>query len=134
MCVTLPSLTHAKAAGEIRKRLVDSDKPVPLVADVHHNGLKIALEVAQAVDKLRSNPIVCIGIWHGSIRGIRAGRGCGLPWQRGPRLCGSKDWIGSPAPSSQQRIHHLQAVDPAAMAEVFGIQNSATAANRRFSN
>ena len=29
---------------------------VPLVADVHHNGVKIALEVAQHVDKVRINP------------------------------------------------------------------------------
>ena len=36
--VTVPSLAHAKAMGEIRKRLDDSYQPVPLVADVHHNG------------------------------------------------------------------------------------------------
>ena len=29
---------------------------VPLVADVHHNGMKIALEVANHVDKVRINP------------------------------------------------------------------------------
>jgi len=54
--VTVPSLAHAKAMGEIRRRLEDSDRPVPLVADVHHNGMKIALEVAQHVDKVRINP------------------------------------------------------------------------------
>ncbi len=54
--VTVPSLAHAKAMGEIRKRLDDTYKPVPLVADVHHNGMKIALEVAQHVDKVRINP------------------------------------------------------------------------------
>jgi (E)-4-hydroxy-3-methylbut-2-enyl-diphosphate synthase len=54
--VTVPSLAHAKAMGEIRKRLEDTYKPVPLVADVHHNGMKIALEVAQHVDKVRINP------------------------------------------------------------------------------
>jgi len=54
--VTVPSLAHAKAMGEIRKRLEDSYRPVPLVADVHHNGMKIALEVAQHVDKVRINP------------------------------------------------------------------------------
>jgi len=42
--------------GEIRQRLADSYMPVPLVADVHHNGMKIALEVAQHVDKVRINP------------------------------------------------------------------------------
>jgi (E)-4-hydroxy-3-methylbut-2-enyl-diphosphate synthase len=54
--VTVPSLAHAKAMGEIRKRLQDTYRPVPLVADVHHNGMKIALEVAQHVDKVRINP------------------------------------------------------------------------------
>ncbi|MFW6732345.1 MAG: (E)-4-hydroxy-3-methylbut-2-enyl-diphosphate synthase [Synechococcus sp.] len=54
--VTVPSLAHAKAMGEIRRRLEDSYRPVPLVADVHHNGMKIALEVAQHVDKVRINP------------------------------------------------------------------------------
>ena len=29
---------------------------MPLVADVHHNGMKIALEVAKHVDKVRINP------------------------------------------------------------------------------
>jgi (E)-4-hydroxy-3-methylbut-2-enyl-diphosphate synthase len=54
--VTVPSLAHAKAMGEIRQRLVSTYQPVPLVADVHHNGMKIALEVAQHVDKVRINP------------------------------------------------------------------------------
>jgi (E)-4-hydroxy-3-methylbut-2-enyl-diphosphate synthase len=54
--LTVPSLAHAKAVGEIRKRLEDSYQPVPLVADVHHNGMKIALEVAHHVDKVRINP------------------------------------------------------------------------------
>ncbi|NDC36110.1 MAG: 4-hydroxy-3-methylbut-2-en-1-yl diphosphate synthase, partial [Synechococcaceae bacterium WB9_2_112] len=38
------------------QRLIDTYQPVPLVADVHHNGMKIALEVAQHVDKVRINP------------------------------------------------------------------------------
>ena len=54
--VTVPSLAHAKAMGEIRRRLEETYQPVPLVADVHHNGMKIALEVAQHVDKVRINP------------------------------------------------------------------------------
>jgi (E)-4-hydroxy-3-methylbut-2-enyl-diphosphate synthase len=54
--VTVPSLAHAKAMGEIRARLESTYQPVPLVADVHHNGMKIALEVAQHVDKVRINP------------------------------------------------------------------------------
>ena len=54
--LTVPSLAHAKAVKEIRQRLEDSYQPVPLVADVHHNGMKIALEVAHHVDKVRINP------------------------------------------------------------------------------
>jgi len=54
--VTVPSLAHAKAMGQIRARLDSTYRPVPLVADVHHNGMKIALEVAQHVDKVRINP------------------------------------------------------------------------------
>jgi len=54
--VTVPSMAHAKAMEEIRDRLYKSYKPVPLVADVHHNGMKIALEVANYVDNVRINP------------------------------------------------------------------------------
>ncbi|MBU6228618.1 MAG: (E)-4-hydroxy-3-methylbut-2-enyl-diphosphate synthase [Cyanobacteria bacterium REEB459] len=54
--VTVPSMAHAKALATIRQELVDTYQPVPLVADVHHNGLKIALEVAKHVDKVRINP------------------------------------------------------------------------------
>jgi len=54
--LTVPSLGHAKAVGEICKRLKQTYQPVPLVADVHHNGMKIALEVAKHVDKVRINP------------------------------------------------------------------------------
>ena len=54
--VTAPSLSHAKAMGHIRQQLRDQGCMVPLVADVHHNGIKIALAVAQHVDKVRINP------------------------------------------------------------------------------
>ena len=54
--VTVPSMAHAKALAEIRQKLADTYQPVPLVADVHHNGMKIALEVAKHVDKVRINP------------------------------------------------------------------------------
>ncbi|MBE9111800.1 (E)-4-hydroxy-3-methylbut-2-enyl-diphosphate synthase [Nodosilinea sp. LEGE 07298] len=54
--VTVPSMAHAKALVDIRKILEDTYQPVPLVADVHHNGMKIALEVAKHVDKVRINP------------------------------------------------------------------------------
>ncbi len=54
--VTVPSVGHAKAVGEIKEKLAQTYQPVPLVADVHHNGMKIALEVAKHVDKVRINP------------------------------------------------------------------------------
>jgi (E)-4-hydroxy-3-methylbut-2-enyl-diphosphate synthase len=56
MRVTVPSLAHAHALAEIRKGLITTYQNVPLVADVHHNGMKIALEVAKHVDKVRINP------------------------------------------------------------------------------
>lgn len=54
--VTTPSLREAKALGEIQRRLRDQGFDVPLVADVHHQGSAIAVEVAQYVDKVRINP------------------------------------------------------------------------------
>ena len=55
--VTAPSMAEAKALGEIRASLNKNYKPpVALVADVHHNGWKIAQEVARHVDKVRINP------------------------------------------------------------------------------
>lgn len=54
--VTTPSMAHAKAMGDIRAALRSQGCGVPLVADVHHNGIRIALEVAKHVDKVRINP------------------------------------------------------------------------------
>jgi (E)-4-hydroxy-3-methylbut-2-enyl-diphosphate synthase len=54
--VTVPSMAHAKALGSIKQKLAQTYQTVPLVADVHHNGMKIALEVAKHVDKVRINP------------------------------------------------------------------------------
>ncbi|MEM1171050.1 MAG: (E)-4-hydroxy-3-methylbut-2-enyl-diphosphate synthase [Cyanobacteria bacterium P01_H01_bin.35] len=54
--VTVPSMGHAKSLTKIKQKLAETYKPVPLVADVHHNGMKIALEVAKHVDKVRINP------------------------------------------------------------------------------
>jgi (E)-4-hydroxy-3-methylbut-2-enyl-diphosphate synthase len=54
--VTVPSMAHAKALADIKAKLEATYQPVPLVADVHHNGMKIALEVAKHVDKVRINP------------------------------------------------------------------------------
>ncbi len=54
--VTVPSMAHARALAEIKAKLSETYQSVPLVADVHHNGMKIALEVAKHVDKVRINP------------------------------------------------------------------------------
>lgn len=54
--VTCVSMAHAHAVGFIKDKLRKEYMDVPLVADVHHNGLKIALEVAKHVDKVRINP------------------------------------------------------------------------------
>ncbi|MBD0313050.1 MAG: (E)-4-hydroxy-3-methylbut-2-enyl-diphosphate synthase [Microcoleus sp. T3-bin5] len=54
--VTVPSMAHAKALAEIKQKLHATYQPVPLVADVHHNGMKIALELAKHVDIVRINP------------------------------------------------------------------------------
>lgn len=54
--VTVPSMAHAKALATIKQKLAATYQTVPLVADVHHNGMKIALEVAKHVDKVRINP------------------------------------------------------------------------------
>lgn len=54
--VTVPSLAHAYALKDIKQKLIETYQDVPLVADVHHNGMKIALEVAKHVDKVRINP------------------------------------------------------------------------------
>lgn len=54
--VTVPSMAHARALAEIKEKLIQTYQAVPLVADVHHNGMKIALEVAKHVDKVRINP------------------------------------------------------------------------------
>lgn len=54
--VTVPSMAHAKALAQIKAKLSQTYRKVPLVADVHHNGMKIALEVANHVDKVRINP------------------------------------------------------------------------------
>lgn len=54
--VTVPSMAHARALATIKEKLAATYQPVPLVADVHHNGMKIALEVAKHVNKVRINP------------------------------------------------------------------------------
>lgn len=55
--VTTPNLRDAHHLGEIRKKLRGKGYAhIPLVADIHHNGHKIAVEVSRYVDKIRINP------------------------------------------------------------------------------
>lgn len=54
--VTTPNLAEAKCLAEIKSLLKTKYMDVPLVADVHHQGSDIAVEVAKYVDKIRINP------------------------------------------------------------------------------
>ncbi len=54
--VTTPSLSEAECLGKIKARLIELYQPVPLTADVHHQGTAIAVEAAKHVDKVRINP------------------------------------------------------------------------------
>ncbi|HZO86798.1 MAG TPA: (E)-4-hydroxy-3-methylbut-2-enyl-diphosphate synthase [Chthonomonadaceae bacterium] len=54
--VTTPNLAEARCLAEIKAQLRKRYQDVPLVADVHHQGTEIAVEVAKYVDKVRINP------------------------------------------------------------------------------
>lgn len=54
--VTTPSLGEAECVGEIRAKVVEKYRAVPLTADVHHQGTDIAIEAAKHVDEVRVNP------------------------------------------------------------------------------
>ncbi|MGI8550006.1 MAG: (E)-4-hydroxy-3-methylbut-2-enyl-diphosphate synthase [Dehalococcoidia bacterium] len=54
--VTTPTMADARCLGQIKEALDRSGVPVPIVADVHHQGSDIAVEVAKYVDKVRLNP------------------------------------------------------------------------------
>lgn len=54
--VTTPNMNEAKSLAEIKKKLRQQNINVPIVADVHHQGSNIAVEVAKFVDKVRINP------------------------------------------------------------------------------
>src|SRR5882762_8347556 len=54
--VTTPNMAEARCLEEIKMRLKKQYRDVPLVADVHHQGSDIAVEVAKYVDKVRINP------------------------------------------------------------------------------
>lgn len=54
--VTTPTLGEAECVGEIRAKVEERHGPVPLTADVHHQGTAIAVEAAKWVDEVRVNP------------------------------------------------------------------------------
>ena len=54
--VTTPNMAEARCLADIRVELKRQYQDVPLVADVHHQGSDIAVEVAKHVDKVRINP------------------------------------------------------------------------------
>jgi len=54
--VTTPTLAEAECVGEIRAKVEERYGPVPLTADVHHQGTAIAVEAAKWVDEVRVNP------------------------------------------------------------------------------
>jgi (E)-4-hydroxy-3-methylbut-2-enyl-diphosphate synthase len=54
--VTTPSLGEARCVEEIRAKVIEKYREVPLTADVHHQGTDIAIEAAKHVDEVRVNP------------------------------------------------------------------------------
>ncbi len=64
--VTTPSLADAQLMGEIRAKTIERYRPVPLTADVHHQGTDIAVEAAKHVDEVRVNPGLFVFKRHGS--------------------------------------------------------------------
>ncbi len=54
--VTTPNMAEAQCLAEINARLRARYQEVPLVADVHHQGSEIAVEVTKYVHKVRINP------------------------------------------------------------------------------
>lgn len=64
--VTTPTLGEAECLEAIRAKVVEQYRPVPLTADVHHQGTDIAVEAAKWVDEVRVNPGLFVFKRHGS--------------------------------------------------------------------
>lgn len=64
--VTTPTLGEAQCLAEIRAKVIERYRPVPLTADVHHQGSAIAVEAAKHVDEVRLNPGLFVFKRHGS--------------------------------------------------------------------
>ena len=54
--VTTPTLMEAECVGEIKAKVTERYRDVPLTADVHHQGSPIAVEAAKHVEEVRVNP------------------------------------------------------------------------------
>lgn len=54
--VTTPTIADAKVLFDIKNELKRKYIDVPMVADVHHQGSKIAIEASRHVEKVRINP------------------------------------------------------------------------------
>lgn len=64
--VTTPTLGEAQCLAEIKAKVIEKYKAVPLTADVHHQGSDIAVEAAKYVDEVRVNPGLFVFKRHGS--------------------------------------------------------------------
>ncbi|MCB0826127.1 MAG: (E)-4-hydroxy-3-methylbut-2-enyl-diphosphate synthase [Armatimonadetes bacterium] len=70
--VTTPTLGEASCLEEIKAKVNELYQDVPMTADVHHQGTKIAIEAAKYVDEIRINPGLFVFKRHGS-RGAEIG-------------------------------------------------------------
>ncbi len=64
--VTTPTLGEASCLEEIKAKLKERYKDVPLTADVHHQGSAIAVEAAKYVEEIRVNPGLFVFKRHGT--------------------------------------------------------------------
>ena len=67
--VTTPTLGEASCLQEIKAKVKEKHAEVPMTADVHHQGSKIAIESAKYVDEIRVNPGLFVFKRHGTRAG-----------------------------------------------------------------
>ncbi len=71
--VTTPSLGEAACLEEIKAKVREQYRDVPMTADVHHQGSDIAVLAAQYVEEIRVNPGLFVFKRHGSRAKQKAG-------------------------------------------------------------
>ncbi|MCG9896083.1 MAG: (E)-4-hydroxy-3-methylbut-2-enyl-diphosphate synthase [Fimbriimonadaceae bacterium] len=64
--VTTPSLGEASCLEEIKAKVREAYRDVPMTADVHHQGSAIAVEAARFVEEIRINPGLFVFKRHGT--------------------------------------------------------------------